>query len=841
MTVSIKSIENLFIEGYSFADFLPYNEYHQGVFINVDGSLGKIFEVSMTETELCDTDTLGSVSDRLEMLIHRLELKNVCAQFILLNDPCVNNALQKYLDSTNSDTDVVILECAKEKVSHIKGSSAGFKGIDSNFSPKRIRCFFSIRLIPSWVHPTSLDKIFTVLFQKNNIDQRISSQFLGFKETLNNISEKIINVFHSCSLHVQELQEEELTLLLYRILNPKRSRNIPNLNINTQVPIRDRVLFNNPVVDFEGFKLDNQHFRVVSLKELPAFTSTGMFSSQIDNHGCLLDVTQNFMMVINFNVPDQAVALNLIWLQKTFSFMYSLNFMGDTNVEEMQRKQEIDDTILEMFKSGNKLVTPRIHFIISDDAREKVEKSCDQLLIYLNQRGCEGVRDNITPASLFLTCLPLNYDPYYDYAIRRNKRMISKNLSDMFPVYGSIKGTKTPAQMYLNRRGEIVFFDPFDSQTNPHSVLIGSSGAGKSFFATDMICQQMRLDSHIFVLDKGDSYKKICSVLNGQYVKFEFDNPLTINPFFMKPDSEPIAFLVELLSQMASGGDDRDRLRREEEGLIQNAIYETYARHKDDTEVVLSDVIELLKDSRFNETHGAGDGMGRMIALRLSKFSKSGPYGKFFDGPNQFSLKNKFTVFELANLSSHKDLQLVVLLNIMFFITKFVSSKEMMPKRKFLFIDEAWSLLKLKNTAEFITNAFKTFRKYRCSTMAITQELADITRQESGIAIIANAANKIILQQEPSVVDFLKDGMALSQSTLDILKTIKTIKRQYSEALIITDSSKGVVRLVAYPFLYWMANTEPVDNQRLEQKFKEKGNFVEAIHILSKEHPYGIK
>ena len=40
----------------------------------------------------------------------------------------------------------------------------------------------------------------------------------------------------------------------------------------------------------------------------------------------------------------------------------------------------------------------------------------------------------------------------------------------MFPLYGSVKGTRTPAQMYLNRRGETVFWDFFDSNTNPHAM-----------------------------------------------------------------------------------------------------------------------------------------------------------------------------------------------------------------------------------------------------------------------------------------------------------------------------------------------------------------------------------
>jgi conjugal transfer ATP-binding protein TraC len=198
-------------------------------------------------------------------------------------------------------------------------------------------------------------------------------------------------------------------------------------------------------------------------------------------------------------------------------------------------------------------------------------------------------------------------------------------------------------------------------------------------------------------------------------------------------------------------------------------------------------------------------------------------------------------VFELANLSAYPDLQLAVLLNLMFFVTSFVSSKEMKPKRKYLLIDEAWSLLKVKNTADFITNAFKTFRKYRCSVVAITQELADLTRHETGLAIVANASNKVFLKQEASLIDLLKDRLSLSSSILEALKTLETVKGRYSEAFVITDSSSGIIRLVPDPILYWVANSEPKNNEYLFKKQEEcNGDILKAIQLCAQEYPQGI-
>jgi conjugal transfer ATP-binding protein TraC len=310
-----------------------------------------------------------------------------------------------------------------------------------------------------------------------------------------------------------------------------------------------------------------------------------------------------------------------------------------------------------------------------------------------------------------------------------------------------------------------------------------------------------------------------------------------------EPDAEHLAFLVTVLSEMCSGGDERERLYREQEGVLQKAILAAYEERKNkDEEVVLSDVVDKLKSHACNRRLGIGESIGLKLALKLMPFTREGPYGKFFDGKNQFNLGARFSVFELGNLSAYSDLQLVVLLNIMYFITNFVSSGEMKPKRKFLLIDEAWSLLRLKNTAEFITNSFKTYRKYRCSAVAITQEIVDLVGGNCGIAIQANAANKVFLKQEPNVIDSLKDFASLTDKEIELLKSVQTQKGKFSEAFVISDSSRGVIRLVPDPFLYWVATSDAKDNEYLEGKVKKyDGDYLEAINECVKEKPYGLR
>lgn len=842
MAITTQQMEKIFEEGYSLVDLLPFIEYSNQTFLLADGSLGRVWKINLYETEGKEQDYFLSLSSHIENLLNRIPTEKLACQIILCCSNQIQEKLQVYEDFREGHQDLSIF--AKGKTEHIKESLEGFFNSKANkFAPKNIEAFLTLRFFPDWINPLFWKKALNVIQGKEEAEQYATDQVIYHQQELSKYCGLIEGVLQAASIDYQIIDDQKLMLWLYQILNPKRSQNIPRIMIDQTCILREQVLYNVPSTTPYGFIMEGYHTRIVSLKELPSETVSGMFSCELfqGTRFCLLDVASDLMMVVNFTVPPLQTAMGELQMQKSFAFMHQDNWLGDKSVEAIEKKKELDETLSDLFKSGQKIIHARIHFIVRDRQEERVEEYAGQIMNILNRLNCEGVKEELIGASLFLTCLPLNFDPYYERFIRRAKRLMASNAADMLPLYGSLKGTKTPAQLYLNRRGEIVFLDFFDSNINPHGVVIGASGAGKSFFMNDFILQNDRLGSHFFVLDKGDSYKKLSSILDGQYISFNLNTPVRINPFIHEPTPENLSFLMSLLSQMASGGDERDRLSREEEGLLQKAVLRAYEQRKAQQEITLSGVVSVLNDNQFNKTFGINSVMGPTLALRLTPFTQRGPYGGFFDGVNEFKINGRFTVFELANLSTYPDLQLAVLLNLMFFMTAFVSSPDMKPKRKYLLIDEAWSLLKVKNTADFITNAFKTFRKYRCSVVAITQELADLTRHETGLAIVANASNKIFLKQESSLIDLLKDRLSLPTGILEALKTIETVKGKYSEAFVITESCTGIIRLIPDPFLYWAANSEPRNNEYLYAKANEcNGNLIQAIHLCVKERPYGL-
>ena len=61
---------------------------------------------------------------------------------------------------------------------------------------------------------------------------------------------------------------------------------------------------------------------MVTLKELPLSTETGMFTAELTRgtRFSMLDLLKDFIMVINFYIPKQEEAIRRIKIQKAFAF-----------------------------------------------------------------------------------------------------------------------------------------------------------------------------------------------------------------------------------------------------------------------------------------------------------------------------------------------------------------------------------------------------------------------------------------------------------------------------------------------------------------------------------------
>ena len=96
-------------------------------------------------------------------------------------------------------------------------------------------------------------------------------------------------------------------------------------------------------------------------------------------------------------------------------------------------------------------------------------------------------------------------------------------------------------------------FSLHDTGSNKNCVVAAQSGSGKSFFINELIVSYLSEGAQIWVIDAGKSYKKLCADFEGDFLQFDEETDIRMNPFELIEDYEDEEdTLVSLLLNMAS-------------------------------------------------------------------------------------------------------------------------------------------------------------------------------------------------------------------------------------------------------------------------------------------------
>src|SRR5699024_6203232 len=178
----------------------------------------------------------------------------------------------------------------------------------------------------------------------------------------------------------------------------------------------------------------------------------------------------------------------------------------------------------------------------------------------------------------------------------------------------------------------------------------------------------------IIVIDTGDSYSGTCSFNGGEYITYQEDDPITMNPFAISQeelDIEKKDFLLSLIGIIWKGAGGK--VSQVEEDLIAYVIslyYDTYfhQNQKEKGSLVSSEYnIEHLSFDSFYEFSTVE--IPKIITNKnisfdinefkfvLSKFYKGGEYDKTLNKNTRESLLlSPFIVFEIDNIKDNKIL-----------------------------------------------------------------------------------------------------------------------------------------------------------------------------------------
>jgi conjugal transfer ATP-binding protein TraC len=454
----------------------------------------------------------------------------------------------------------------------------------------------------------------------------------------------------------------------------------------------------------------------------------------------------------------------------------------------------------------------------------------------------------------FLASLPYQYNYEWDRAragLMRARLAKSINAASASLVVGDWAGNvpvieknpDTGEEFFYNNgvplvtgRGNLAFIDIFKSESNYNFTVIATSGAGKSFFANDLIRDVLSRGGFVFTFDMGGSYKDICSLMGGSNLEFDISNPISINHFWGIDkeldynEMQPI--LVGSVLAMAFESGSPTAIETSETENILLSAWKKYG-----TKLGVKEICDEAKDMADQLT---SDGQSNQASVLYNIHRQLltyavGPTAVWFNGPPNLDLSNPFTILELNELENNPSLKTVVFTTIIALVSRRIySSDRKVPK--ILLIDEAWSLLDNDRAGPFIEKAFRTIRKFFGAAGIITQSCADINISTASKAAFNNSAWRFFLLQKSSSVTFAKEEQLINTGSDHVFEVMSSLRRRdnFSEIMVEHDGLYAPFRYFVDGYSAFTYSSKAQDNARLEKIEKQYGiGRDEAIEIAA--------
>lgn len=361
-------------------------------------------------------------------------------------------------------------------------------------------------------------------------------------------------------------------------------------------------------------------------------------------------------------------------------------------------------------------------------------------------------------------------------------------LSSFFPFISADLTSDKGILYGVNRHNNsLIIFDRF-SMENANQVLFAKSGAGKSYATKLEIIRYMMWGIDILVIDPENEYQNLAAAVGGSFFKLSLTSSHHINPFDIPrvpKDEDPADILKSHMVTLAglikimTGG-----VTSAEDALLDQAITQTYASRditpgtdfKNKQPPLIEDLQAVLEGME-----GAKD-----LAARLEKYTK-GSYATFINQPTNVDINNRLIVFSIRDLE--EELRPVAMYIVLNFIWNLIRAE---LKKRLLFIDEAWLMMKHEDGASFLFSLAKRARKYYLGISTITQDVEDFLRSPYGKPIITNSAIQILLKQAPSSMEALAQTFGLTEAEKQLLP-----ESAVGEGLFFAGLKHAAIKIVA--------------------------------------------
>ena len=397
---------------------------------------------------------------------------------------------------------------------------------------------------------------------------------------------------------------------------------------------------------------------------------------------------------------------------------------------------------------------------------------------------------------------------------------------------------------------------------NPHGVILGQSGGGKSFVIKSLSTRLRSLGHREVIIDpEGNSrYVRVAKAIGGAYAVVAPGSRHKINPFDLHEDYMNITLLEDLFED-EDGGEEAEQawesaraaaldgkaqeitrmvslmvssdeksgavggLSGAEASYVERAVYEAYERkgitrdpatHRNEPPI-FPDFWEILRE------YAGDNGLVEGLLEKLWSWH-SGALSKLFDAPTNVDLTNKYLVFQISKVKNRQKAP------VMHAILEFLNGVLSNPAEPSdCWIDEGWALLAFEMSAEFAETMYRSGRARDNAMWLASQAVNEFVGSPQGNVILDLAATHMVFRHEHQ-----KSARATaSVHDLSEEETEELLNFQRGEGYLIVDQARIPMRVLASEREEELYNTDP----RLEASYKDERRKKRMAEHTEEERP----
>jgi conjugation system TraG family ATPase len=497
--------------------------------------------------------------------------------------------------------------------------------------------------------------------------------------------------------------------------------------------------------------------------------------SLVDNIPVAETVIYNQMLFM----PNQKRELSLLDKKKN----RHASMPNPSNLIAVEDIKKVQDVIA---RENKQLVYAHFNLVVSVPIDEDIQKCTNHLENSFGRMGIQISKRAYNQLELFVNSFPGNcygMNPDYDRFLT-----LSDAATCLMYKEHIQHSEDTPLKVYYtDRQGVPVAIDISGKEgknkitDNSNFFILGPSGSGKSFFTNSMVRQLWEQNTDVVLVDTGNSYEGLCDYVNGKYISYTEEHPITMNPFAIKREElniEKIGFLKNLIMLIWKG--TNGRITKTEDHLIEDVITEYYDAHfrtgkvkelsfNTFYEYSTARIPEIVRDNNLE-----GIDLATYNYL-LKDFYKGGNHELTLNENLDTALFDEtFIVFEIDSI---KDDPLLFPLVTFIIMDVFIQKMRIKKNRKVLVIEEAWKAIASPMMAEYIKYLYKTARKFWASVGVVTQEIQDIVGSPIVKEAIINNSDVIMLLDQSKFKERFDEIKAILGLTDVDCRKIFTINR----------------------------------------------------------------